>query len=105
VGQVGIDPDKFWNYTYKEVLLLGEHFKFTQNLEWERVRYLSAQIFNARAEKNSQLVKPTKFFPLPQDKALRPSKPNSTYHEYVKAVERINAITKQNIKAFELKKA
>jgi hypothetical protein len=102
---VGIDPDKFWHYTYKEVLLLGESYNFNQNLEWERTRYLCTQIFNSRAEKSSQLVKPTKFFPLPQDKALRPKKPQSTYNQYLEFAEKIKSLTGHKVEVFNSKEA
>jgi hypothetical protein len=41
IGQVGIDPDKFWKHTWKENHLLGEAYYINHNKEWERIRYLA----------------------------------------------------------------
>ena len=89
---MGIDPDKFWNYTYKEVLLIGERYNFNQNLEWERTRYLASVMLQTVAGKKK--VKPTMLFKLPQDEAnKKPVKP-STRSQFDKMMSRINEIEK-----------
>jgi hypothetical protein len=89
---VGIDPDKFWYYTWKEVSLLGESWNINHNLEWERTRFLAATIYSAKAEKRSQLVKPTDLFKLPQDRFLRNQKPKSTRADFDEMVKRIDKL-------------
>lgn len=89
---MGIDPDKFWFYTWKEVSLLGESWNINHNLEWERLRFLAATIYSARAEKKSQLVKPTDLFKLPQDSFLRKQKPKSTRSRYESMIEKIEKL-------------
>jgi len=91
---VGIDPDKFWYYTWKEVSLLGESWNINHNLEWERLRFLAATIYSARAEKRSQLVKPTDLFKLPQDQVLRNKKPKSTRSQFEEMCARIDKLEK-----------
>lgn len=86
---MGIDPDKFWYYTWKEVLLLGESWHINHNLEWERLRYLAATVYCARAEKRSQLVKPSQLFKLPQDRYLKKEVKPSTRGDYERMLERI----------------
>lgn len=86
---MGIDPDKFWYYTWKEVTLLGESWNINHNLEWERLRYLSATIYCARAEKSSQLVKPSQLFKLPQDIYLKKQIKPSTREDFDKMLEKI----------------
>lgn len=97
IGQVGIDPDKFWFYTFKEVTLLGESWNINHNLEWERLRYLAATVYCASAEKKSQLVKPSDLFKLPQDQFLRNKKPLSTRSQYEAMVERIERAEKAGL--------
>lgn len=58
--------------------MLGESYLIKQNLEWERVRYLSTMIYNVNCQKRSQMIKPDKLFPLPQDVYLQRGKPKST---------------------------
>ena len=84
-------------------MLIGESYNFNQNLEWERLRYLAATVYNARAEKPSQIVKPTKLFPLPQDKALKPKKPQSNYNQYKEFTERVARLTGQKVEVFDQK--
>jgi 5,10-methenyltetrahydromethanopterin hydrogenase len=64
---VGIHPSEFWAHTWKENQLLGESFTIKQNLEWERLRYLATMVHNVNVDKKSQMVKPEKLIPLPQD--------------------------------------
>ena len=48
-----------------------------QNLEWERVRYLSMILFNINVDKRANMITPDKLFPLPQDVYLEKDKPKS----------------------------
>ena len=63
-----------------------------QNLEWERIRYLSTMIHNVNCQKRQQMIKPEKLFPLPQDKLAKSKKPKGTEQDYKnfkeKAIER-----------------
>lgn len=72
----------FWSSTWKENQRLGESYNIKQNLEWERVRYLATMIHNVNCSKKSQMLKPHKLFPLPQDKILNDGKPRSTAKEF-----------------------
>ncbi len=47
---------------------MSEAFQIKQNLEWERLRYISAMLINVNATKASQRIQPNKLFKLPQDK-------------------------------------
>lgn len=82
IGQVGILPNIFWVNTWKENQLLGESHSIKQNLEWERIRYLATMIHNINCQKRSQMIKPQKLFPLPQDKYLNDGKPKSTMKQF-----------------------
>ncbi|BAQ92579.1 hypothetical protein [uncultured Mediterranean phage uvMED] len=53
-----------------------------QNLEWERIRYLSTMIHNVNCQKKQQMIKPEKLFPLPQDKFNKAQKPKGTEKDY-----------------------
>ncbi len=68
IGQCGINPDMFWKNTFNENTRLAESFQIKENLEWERLRYISAMLINVNASKSSQRIQPTKLFKLPQDK-------------------------------------
>ena len=68
IGQIGIAPEKFWTYTFKENYLLAESFHIKNNLNWEQTRYISCMIYNMNISKKSQAKKPIDLFKLPQDK-------------------------------------
>lgn len=53
-----------------------------QNLEWERIRYVSTMLHNVNCGKRNQMIKPEKLFPLPQDKFTRAQKPKGTKEDY-----------------------
>lgn len=86
-GQVGMSAVNFWNATWKDVLLTGEQWQINHNLEWERLRYLSATVLNAKAEKRSQLIRPDKLFKLPQDVYLKKGEPASSKESFEKFME------------------
>jgi hypothetical protein len=67
--------------------LLGESYNIKQNLEWERVRYLSTMVHNVNATKKQHMLKPEKLFPLPQDRLTRVIKPKSTKESFLKFKE------------------
>tara|TARA_Y100001937_G_scaffold123166_1_gene185601 strand:+ start:166 stop:411 length:246 start_codon:yes stop_codon:yes gene_type:complete len=50
---------------------MSESFQIHQNLEWERLRYISAMLINVNATKASQRIQPNKLFKLPQDNAVK----------------------------------
>ena len=50
---------------------MSEAFQIHQNLEWERLRYISAMLINVNATKASQRIQPNKLFKLPQDNAVK----------------------------------
>ena len=58
-------------------------------MEWERIRYLSALIHNVNVTKRSQMIKPDKLFPLPQDVYLERGKPRSTKEDFEKFQKRL----------------
>ncbi len=62
---------------------MGESYLIKQNLEWERIRYLSTMVYNVNCQKRSQMLKPEKLFPLPQDALLERGKPKSTVEQYI----------------------
>ena len=93
IGQTGIKPNEFWLNTWKENHLIGEAWQLQQNLEWERIRYMSAMIYNVNCQKKSQMIKPDKLFPLPQDVYLEKGKPKSTKEEQ-EAFEKLISKTK-----------
>lgn len=78
--------------TWKENQLLGESYLIKQNLEWERVRYMSAMIYNVNCQKRSQMIKPDKLFPLPQDVYLERGKPKSTVEQMKAFRERVDSM-------------
>lgn len=92
IGQVGINPNDFWFNTWKENQLLGESYLIKQNLEWERIRYLSTMIHNVNCTKKSQMIKPDKLFPLPQDVYLERGKPHSTQKEYLAFKKKLESV-------------
>ena len=59
-----------------------------QNLEWERIRYLSTMIHNVNCQKKQQMIKPEKLFPLPQDKMSKAQKPKGTKQDYLNFKEK-----------------
>ena len=68
IGQCGILPDIFWCTTFNENIRLSEAFQIKQNLEWDRVRYLSTMLINVNVGKASKRIQPQKLFKLPHDK-------------------------------------
>lgn len=93
IGQAGIPPDKFWSNTWRENALLGESWSINVNLNWEMTRYISAMVWNAKAQKKSQFITPDKLFPLPQDILVERGVQKSTleqmkeYLAHVKSVQ------------------
>ena len=75
--------------------MLGESWSINHNLEWERLRYLATSIFNARAEKSSQMIKPTKLFKLPQDSLLSDMIKLPTKAETRSVIDRFNKALKK----------
>ena len=90
IGQVGIDPEKFWINTWKENALLGEAYTIQNNLWWEMTRFVSTMIVNQNATKKSQMVQPHKLFSLPQDVMLDHGSPKSTPEQMKKFLNKIN---------------
>lgn len=82
IGQVGINPNDFWGNTWSENQRLGESYNVKQNLDWERFRYLATMIHNVNCTKKSQMIKPEKLFPLPQDKLAKSQGPKSTIEQF-----------------------
>ncbi len=91
IGQVGINPNDFWQNTWSENQLLGESHSIKLNLAWEQTRYLATMIHNVNCQKKSQMIKPEKLFPLPQDKYLQKSKPKSTPKEFKEFLEHVRS--------------
>ena len=75
--------------------MLGESWSINHNLEWERLRYLATSIFNARAEKSSQMIKPTMLFKLPQDSLLADMIKLPTKAETRSVIDRFNKALKK----------
>ncbi len=48
-------------------------------------------IHNVNCQKKSQMIKPEKLFPLPQDKYLQKSKPKSTPKEFKEFLEHVRS--------------
>lgn len=87
---MGIPPNDFWKYTFKECYLVAEHFHIQNNLDWEKFRYVSCMIYNTNVNKSSQAKKPHQLFKLPQDNIKRVIEPKSTekeYKDFIKYVE------------------
>ena len=63
--------------------MLGEAHMIRCNLQWEQTRYLAAMLYNVNCQKRSQMLKPEKLFPLPQDALLERGKPKSTVEQYI----------------------
>jgi hypothetical protein len=95
IGQVGIDPDKFWKHTWKENHLLGEAHYISHNKEWERIRYLAAMVYNVNAQKRSQMIDPEKLFSLPQDiySKMEKNRPKSTKDKYNSFLDKVKSAT------------
>lgn len=105
IGQVGIDPDKFWQNTWRENQLLGESHTIKINLQWEQTRYLATLIHNVNVGKKSQMIKPEKLLPLPQDVFLKKLKaqPKSTpkqFEDFMKQVRKTQSGDKISIVNF-----
>lgn len=81
IGQVGIDPDKFWRYTWAENIRLSEAYRIKANREWEHTRYIAAMIHNVNCQKQSQMKKPEELIRLPID-GNNKGKPKSTREQY-----------------------
>ena len=67
-----------------------------QNLEWERVRYLSMILFNINVDKRANMITPDKLFPLPQDVYLEKDKPKSTKEQYDKFLKQVKKSKEKN---------
>lgn len=92
IGQVGINPNEFWENTWKENTLLGESYNIKQNLAWEQTRYLATLIYNSNVGKKSQMVKPHEMFYLPQDyyylkERAKPKTSREQYEAFKKSLE------------------
>ena len=44
MGVIGVDPDKFWRYTLRELNLIAKAYQENQELEWLRARRLEFAI-------------------------------------------------------------
>lgn len=66
---------------------MGERYRFNQNVEWERTRYLASVMLQTVAGKKK--IKPTDLFKLPQDDAHKPPIILSTKTKYKEVLERI----------------
>ena len=53
---------------------------------------MATMIHNVNCQKKSQMIKPEKLFPLPQDKYLKPSQPQSTPEQFKKFLEKVKGI-------------
>ena len=84
-----MNPDIFWNNTWKENHLMGEAHMIKSNLEWERTRYLAAMLYNVNCNKKGQMITPDKLFSLPQDVYLGRGKPKSTKEKFIKFKEKV----------------
>jgi hypothetical protein len=62
---VGIHEDRLWNMTWNEYHRACSFFHHSQELEWERTRWLGALIFNANSKKSKT---PQQLVPLQLDK-------------------------------------
>lgn len=51
---------------------------------------MATMIHNVNCQKRSQMIKPQKLFPLPQDKYMKKDAPKSTKEEYNKFLEKVN---------------
>ena len=49
-------------------------------------------IHNVNCQKKSQMIKPEKLFPLPQDKYLKPSKPRSTPEGFKTFLDKVRSM-------------
>ena len=68
-----------------------------ENLEWEKIRYLSHMIYNTNVTKKSHLIEPKKLFPLPQDKMYKKEVVVPTKQDLENFEKQINKITKKTI--------
>ena len=73
IGVVGINPDSFWDNTWKQNYLLGEAYEIKQNKDWERIRYIAYSNLISSISINGKpnfksIKKPTDIFTLPQDR-------------------------------------
>ena len=71
--------------------------KIKENLEWEKIRYLSHMIYNTNVTKKSHLIEPKKLFPLPQDKMYKKEVVVPTKQDLENFEKQINKITKKTI--------
>lgn len=90
-------PDEFWKLTISEARRLGEAHQIKENLEWEKIRYLSHMIYNTNVTKKSHLIEPKKLFPLPQDKMYKKEVVVPTKQDLENFEKQINKITKKTI--------
>ena len=68
-----------------------------ENLEWEKIRYLSHMIYNTNVTKKSHLIEPKKLFPLPQDKMYKKEVVIPTKQDLENFEKQISKITKKTI--------
>ena len=59
-------------------------------------RFLSAMVFNTKAEKRAQMITQDKLFTLPQDVYMEKGKPKSTKEQYQEFLNRINKTKPKN---------
>lgn len=73
VGEIGIDPRRFWSMTYKETILAIRGYENRQEREWQRSRVIAYQIYASTPTKDSK--KPIHMYlPLPSDNRNKRSK-------------------------------
>ena len=78
IGKIGVDPDKFWRYTVRELSLVANAHQHNNILDWERTRHLDYSIKSSSfipacmSKKGSvqafkQIKQPKDLFELPTD--------------------------------------
>lgn len=72
MGKIGIDPDKYWRLTFREISLIGDSFEHKELQHWYRARNIefanySSQI-NMNGKKAFKMNKPSDLYLLGAEK-------------------------------------
>lgn len=94
ISECGINPDLFWNSTWKENELMAENHLLQKYFSWELVRFNATMLYNTSGIKKGQMIKPHQMFKLPQDTFLDIGKPKSTPKEYEAFLQRVKNFNK-----------
>lgn len=86
IGELGIAPKALWRMSWREYLIRAAGYHQRQVLDWQRTRWLAAQVYNSQRTEKDAPVLPEELMWLPGDP---PPPAPPTAEEYAEAEARL----------------